>query len=247
MKTKISLLLTSTFIFAGGCAVGPDYQAPAATAPAQWSEPLAGGESAQSADVAVWWKSFNDPELNSLVERAVQANLDLKIAAARVREARAKYGLAEADLGPTVDATSSFSRQGTSTHQPVLGSLPIPGNVPFVNNVYQAGFDASWEIDVFGGTRRAVEAAQADLAATEYNRQDAQVTLVAEVARNYVELRGFQQRLAITLHNIQAQTDALTLTQDRSKKGIGSDLDVQLANTVLAQTHAQVPALENGI
>ena len=160
MKTKTSILLTSLTLLAGGCAVGPDYHAPAANAPAQWSEALAGGETNQAAAVAAWWQTFNDPELNSLVERAVQANLDLKIAEARVREARAQYGIAAADFGPTVDANSSFARQATSTHQPVLGSLPIPGNVPFVNNVYQAGFDASWEIDVFGGTRRAVEAAQ---------------------------------------------------------------------------------------
>jgi NodT family efflux transporter outer membrane factor (OMF) lipoprotein len=247
MKTKTSILLTSLTLLAGGCAVGPDYHAPAANAPAQWSEALAGGETNQGAAVAAWWQTFNDPELDSLVERAVQANLDLKIAEARVREARAQYGIAAADFGPTVDANSSLARQATSTHQPVLGSLPIPGNVPFVNNVYQAGFDASWEIDVFGGTRRAVEAANADLAATEYSRQDAQVTLVAEVARNYVDVRGYQQRLAIAQHNIQAQTDALTLTKDRAKQGIGNDLDVQQAATVLAQTQAQVPTLESGV
>jgi NodT family efflux transporter outer membrane factor (OMF) lipoprotein len=247
MKTHTHLVLILPALLAAGCTVGPDYQAPAVTAPAQWSEALAGGETAEATNVEAWWKSFNDPELNSLVERAAQANLDLKIAAARVRGARAQYGIAAADLGPTVDATSSVSRQGTSTHQPVLGSLPIPGNVPFVNNVYQVGFDASWELDVFGGNRRAVEAANADLAATEYNREGAQLTLVAEVARNYVELRGFQQRLAIAQNNIQAQTDALTLTQDRARKGIGSDLDTQQANSVLAQTQAQVPTLESGV
>ena len=247
MKTNISLLLASFTLLAAGCAVGPDYKAPAANTPAQWSEPLAGGETAQTASVATWWKNFNDPELNSLVERAVAANLDLKIAESRVREARAQAGIAEADFGPKVDASGSAQRQATSTHQPVLGSLPIPGNVPFVNNVYQSGFDASWEIDVFGGTRRAVEGANAEVAAAEYSQQDVQVSLIAEVARNYVEARGFQWRLAIAQENIKAQTDALGLTKDRFQKGIGNDLDVQQANTVLAQTQAQIPVFENGL
>jgi len=246
MKTKISLLLVSLTLLAG-CAVGPDYHAPTLNAPAQWSEPLAGGESSNATAIATWWKNFHDPELDALVDRAVAANLDLKIAGARVREARAQAGIAEADFGPTVDASSSALRQAASKNQPVLGALPIPASVPFVNNVYQAGFDAAWEIDVFGGRRRAAEAATAEVAASEYNQQDAQVTLVAEVARNYIEVRGFQQRLAIARQNIQAQEDALAIAQERSKKGISSDLDVQQAATVLAQTQAQVPSFESGL
>jgi len=247
MKTKSSTLSLSLVLLAGGCTVGPDYHAPALNAPAQWSEPLAGGENAREASVATWWKTFNDPELSSLVERAVAANLDLKIAAARVREARAQAGEAEANLGPTVDGTAGAQRQGASRNQPVLGSLPIPSSVPFVNNVYQTGFDASWELDVFGGNRRAVEGANANVAAAEFNRIDAQVTLVAEVARNYLAVRGYQQRLAIAQQNLNAQKDSLSIAQERSKKGISSDLDVQQAATVLAQTQAQVPALENGL
>jgi NodT family efflux transporter outer membrane factor (OMF) lipoprotein len=247
MKTKTSLLFASLSLLAAGCAVGPDYQKPAANAPAHWSEPLAGGETGQTASVATWWKNFNDPELNSLVERAVAANLDLKIAESRVREARAEAGISEAAFGPTVNANGSAVRTATSTHQPVLGSLQIPGNVPFVNNVYQAGFDASWEIDVFGGTRRAVEGANAEVVAAEYNQKDVQVTLIAEVARNYVEARGFQRRLAIAQENIKAQSDALGLTKDRFQKGIGNDLDTQQASTVLSQTQAQIPVFESGL
>ncbi len=247
MKTKISTLPLSLVLLAGGCTVGPDYHAPALNAPTQWSEPLAGGENAREVSIATWWKNFNDPELNSLVERAVAANLDLQIAAARVRETRAQAGEAEANLGPTVDGTAGAQRQGASRNQPVLGSLPIPSSVPFVNNVYQAGFDASWELDVFGGNRRAVEGAQANVAAAEFNRRDVQVTLVAEVARNYLAVRGYQQRLAIAQQNLTAQKDSLSIAQERSKKGISSDLDVQQAATVLAQTQAQVPTLENGL
>ncbi len=247
MKIKIPTLSLSLTLLAGGCTVGPDYHAPALNAPAKWSEPLAGGEQAQPVSVATWWKSFNDPELDSLVERAVAANYDLQMAAARVREARAQAGEAEANLGPTVDANAAVQRQGTSRNQPVIGSLPIPSSVPFVNNVYQTGFDASWELDVFGGNRRAVEGANANVAAAEFNRLDVQVTLVAEVARNYLAVRGYQQRLSIAQQNLTAQKDALSIAQERSKKGISSDLDVQQAATVLAQTQAQVPTLENGL
>ena len=157
MKMNPVLILTVLAIVTGGCAVGPNYQRPAVSAPTQWSEPLAGGETNATVELAAWWKNFQDAELDSLINRAVQSNLDLQIAQARVREAREQYGIAVASFLPTVDASGSFAKTETSHHQPVLGSLPIPANIPFENDVYQAGFDASWEIDVFGGTRRAAQ------------------------------------------------------------------------------------------
>src|SRR5208282_549753 len=119
--------------------------------------------------------------------------------------------------------------------------------IPFENNVYQAGFDASWEIDVFGGNRRAVEAGKAEVAAAEFGRRNVLVTLLGEVARNYVELRGCQRRLEIATNNLKTQEEALALTQDRFNKGLTSDLDVQQAKTLLANTRAAIPLLENGI
>ena len=119
--------------------------------------------------------------------------------------------------------------------------------MPFDNNVYQAGFDASWEIDVFGGNRRAVEAGKAEVAAAEFGRRNVLVTLLGEVARNYVELRGCQRRLEIATNNLKTQQDALALTEDRFKKGLTSDLDVQQAATLLANTRAVIPTLETGI
>ena len=120
-----------------------------------------------------WWTNFNDPELNSLVDRAVRSNLDLKIAEARVRAARAERQMTYADLWPSANASGSYARSLESEHQPLIGNLPstVKHQIHFENNVYQAGFDASWEIDVFGGTRRAVESASAQMAATEYERQ----------------------------------------------------------------------------
>ena len=122
---------------------------------------MTGGETNLEPSIASWWKSFNDPQLDSLVERAVRTNQDLRIAEARVREARALYRIASSQLWPTVDAGGSYARQNQSKNQPVLGSLPMPQGIPYENNVYQAGFDASWEVDVFGGNRRGVEAGEA--------------------------------------------------------------------------------------
>jgi NodT family efflux transporter outer membrane factor (OMF) lipoprotein len=227
-----------------GCTVGPTYRPPASKGLQQWSPALAGGETTNSGSVAFWWKNFNDPELSSLIERAVASNLDFKIATARVREARAQYRETEADLWPTVGTSASYERQLQSMNQPLLGSIPLPPNVPFENNVYQASFDASWEIDVFGGKRRATEAAKAEVAASEFGRRDTLVTLLGEVSRNYVDARATQRRLVIARENIKAQEDDLVITQDRFKHGLTSDLDVRQAATLEASTRADIPTLE---
>ena len=217
MRAARQFMVAVLFGLLSGCTVGPTYHPPAIKALAQWSPALAGGETTNSASVAFWWKNFNDPELNSLIERAVTSNLDLKIAAARVREARAQYRETAADLWPTVGTSASYERQLQSMNQPLLGSIPLPPNVPFENNVYQAGFDASWEIDVFGGKRRATEAAKAEVAASEFGRRDMLVTLLGEVSRNYVDARATQRRLTI---------------------------DVRQAATLEASTRADIPTLE---
>jgi NodT family efflux transporter outer membrane factor (OMF) lipoprotein len=247
MKNNHLLILAVLAIASGGCAVGPNYQRPAVSAPAQWSTALAGGETNSAVELAAWWKNFHDRELESLINRAVQSNLDLQIAQSRVREARAQYGIAVAGFLPTVDASGSYARTETSHHQPVLGSIPIPSDVPFENDVYQAGFDAAWEIDVFGGTRRAAQSARAGVDASEFDRRDTLVTLLAEVARDYVDVRGYQRWLAIANENIEAQSNALAITQDRFAKGLTSDLDVQQAGTLLATTRAEIPTLENSL
>jgi multidrug efflux system outer membrane protein len=251
MKSNHLLLMALPVFLASGCAslpsVGPDYHAPAVRTQTQWAEPLTGGETNSAAATAAWWKNFHDAELNSLIERGVSSNLDLRIAQARVREARAQYGAASADFWPTVDASSSYTRLRESQHQPLLGSLPVPAGIPFEDDYYQAGFDASWEIDVFGGKRRAFESARAQLSASEFDQRDVLVSLFGEVARNYVGLRGFQQRLAIANENIATQEKSLAITRNRFTNGLATDLDVQQATTVLANTRAQVPTLEGSI
>ncbi|MGD0542141.1 MAG: efflux transporter outer membrane subunit [Tepidisphaeraceae bacterium] len=244
LRTVLVFLAAASIV---GCTVGPDYHRPPSNPPTQWSETLSGGETNKSPSIATWWKSFNDPELDSLVARAVHSNLDLRIAEARVREARAQRGIVDADFWPSVDTSASYARARESANQPLLGQLDLPPSVSLENDVYQAGFDASWEIDVFGGTRRAAEAANAQIAAAVYSRQDVQVTLVSEVARNYIEARSFQRRLAIARQNIKAQQDTVALARDRYKQGLTNSLDAEQAATVLAQTETQVPLLENGL
>ncbi len=239
----LALVATGSML---GCLVGPDYRPPATRAPRQWSEPLAGGETSSRTSLAEWWRDFHDPELDSLVARALDANLDLRLAQARVREARAERGLAGAALAPSMNVSGSTAREKQSANQPLFSGL-LPPDTPLTSDVYQAGFDATWELDLFGGARRGAEAADADLAAAGFSLADAQVTLVAEVARNYVTARGYQQRLAIARENLAAQRDIVTLARSRYQQGFTSSLEPDQAATVLAQTEGQVPALEAGV
>ena len=241
----LSFVLLPTMI-AGGCAVGPNYHRPEVSTPARWGEPMAGGETNGPVSIAGWWRNFHDQELDSLVDRAVQSNLDLRIAQARVREARAEYGIAVGNLGPTVDASALYSYQRQSQTQPIIGTFPVPGSA-FQYNLYQSGFDASWEIDVFGGQRRAVESAKAQVAAFEFGERDVLISLLGDVAVNYVDARGYQQQIEIADENIQAQEQSLAITQKRFKHGLVSNLDVQQAATLLATTRATVPTLETSL
>jgi outer membrane protein, multidrug efflux system len=160
-----------------------------------------------------------------------------------VREARAQRGIAEADYYPQVDATGSATRQRASQNAFGTGSgVPVSGGT---SNLFQAGFDASWELDVFGGVRRSVEAANADVQAAVEDRRNTLVTLLAEVARNYVELRGLQRQIAITNENINSQQQTVELTQTRFQAGIANDLDVARAQAQVANTRAVLPTLLN--
>ncbi len=242
MKAKFRALALGCLGLLSGCTVGPNYHPPHASVPGQWAEPLANGETNLSATDAGWWKTFHDPELDSIIARAVHSNLDLRLAGSRVREARAQRGIVAANYWPSADASGSFTQERISKN-----GFPIfPPTIPLQANVYQAGFDASWELDVFGGTRRAVEAANADISAAEYGRRQTLVSLLGEAARNYVEARGFQRRLAIARQNIKTQEDLLALTRERYQAGLSSDLDVQQSATLLATTEAEVPTLETG-
>lgn len=240
-----------------GCMVGPNYRTPQTLVPASWSEEQHGAE-VRTAATAHWWTTFKDPLLESLITRAVQANWDLRTAVGRVREAHALRGVAGADLWPTVNASGSYTRQRSSENAIPLslggsnaGASGAPS--PFLQgleldqDLFRTGFDASWELDLFGDVRRAIEAADADLAASQEALRDTLVSLVAEVARNYIEVRGFQRRLAIAWDNLRAQQQILTLTQDRFSAGLTSELDVAQATSQLATTRSQIPPLETSV
>jgi NodT family efflux transporter outer membrane factor (OMF) lipoprotein len=236
-RRNAALIALAAFLAA--CASGPDYKEPQSRLPAAWSElSRAGGASATVGGrppLASWWTTFRDPVLDSLVERALASNPELRLAQARVREARALRGLAEADLLPSVDAAGSWTR--------VRGDGLLPPGADA--DLFRAGFDASWEIDVFGGVRREIEAADADLSASVEERRDVLVTVLAEVARNYVELRGAQRFATIARANTQAQRETLDLTRTRLEAGLASDLDVARAEAQVRTTAADIPVIES--
>ncbi len=239
MKRILSVMLAGAALWGAPVSWG-------ATIPAQFHSQAAGA----SGDPAIeqWWRSFHDPELDSLIQRAMHANIDLRIAASRLLEARAARGVSRADLLPSAETGNSFQRVRGGLTQGIF--RPNAGSqssllAPFETNIFQQGFDASWEIDFFGGKRHALEAATADVAAADEARHETLVSLLAEVTRNYSELRGTQRRLAIALDNIRLQADSLDLTKVRAEAGLGTELDVERQASQLAATQATVPALES--
>ncbi len=217
-------------------AVGPDYSAPHIDMPAQWGEATGAISPASGAAMHRWWTLFQDPVLDSLVARALATNLDLRIAETRIREARAQRRLTAAAGMPALDIGGSYTNSRRSENIPSGGSS---------QDLFQTDFDAGWEIDVFGGIRRQIEAADAVLAATVEDQRDVLVTLEAEVARNYFELRASQQRLAIALENIRIQEQTVELVRNKFQIGLGSELETVQAETLLSLTKAEVPALES--
>ena len=233
------LVALAVAVLAGCATVGPDYVPPRTTAPAAWNAPLQGGltVSTDSRNLAAWWTTLNDPELSKLIERAVARNRDLKKAEARIREARARRGLSRAGLYPTLDATGSVTRS--------RGSAETGGAT--TSDLFSAGLDASWEIDLFGGVRRSVEAADADLQAAGEDLHDTLVSLLAEVALNYVDLRTGQARLAVTEASLKSQEETHRLALWRFQAGLGDDLAAQQARYTMESTRAQIPALHTAI
>jgi outer membrane protein, multidrug efflux system len=235
-------LLGAVSLLETGCNVGPNYHTPKVVTPAEWAMTLAGGETNYPGDLAVWWKSFGDSELDSLVATAISSNLTLRVAEARIRQARAERGIIAANEGPSIGTEASYSRNRFG----VNGFPPLPPDTPFDFNLYSAGFDAAWEVDIFGGTRRAVEAADAQILAAKFGRDDVLRSLLGDVAGNYIQARVFQQRLVITKRNIEAQQRIVDLTRDQLRTGLTTELNLREAEALLTSTEAQVPSLETG-
>ncbi|WP_312163270.1 efflux transporter outer membrane subunit [Phenylobacterium sp.] len=228
--------LTAPALFAlalGACAVGPDYKAPD-TAPAVFHNADAAAFTAAGPE-ADWWRQFEDPVLDQLVARALSANLDLKVAVARVAEARAIFTDTRLDQAPRVGlaGASSQSRQ----------QQPGSGDARVESETYSLGFDAAWELDLFGRVRRGVEAAGAEAGAARAELRDVQVTVAAETARNYFELRGAQARLDVARRNLETQRETVRITQARFDVGGADPIDIESATARMKATEATIPAL----
>lgn len=219
-------------------AVGPDYQPQTPVAMAGWSPTGIDDPSViraeTSGDLSQWWQRFDDPLLSELVEAALQASPDLRSAQARLREARARRDIAGSARYPGVTAGGSAS---TSRSSEETGS----GDT---RDFFSVGFDAGWELDVFGGVRRGVEAAEADLESAEASLNGTRISLAAEAALGYIDVRTQQLLLDIARANLESQSETLQLTEWRAQAGLVSSQDVEQARSSREQTRAQIPALQ---
>jgi outer membrane protein, multidrug efflux system len=231
-------------MIAAGCKVGPDYHRPQVSVPVAWSGPKIGVEPNEASQQALvqWWTSFHDPTLTSLVSSAIQSNLDVRQAEARVLQARAVWGVAAGGLWPTLNAKGSATRSRSPIQSGQSGQFG--GSSGVTRNLFQTGLDAAWELDLFGGKRRNVEAAAADVQAAEEDRRDVLVTLTAEVATTYINLRTAQQQVAVAENNLRAQKHVAELTRQRFEGGLASGLDVANAEAQTATTAAQIAPLQ---
>lgn len=214
---------------------GPDYRQPQSQLPANWSTALTGSPAAKMDDISRWWMIFNDPVLTELIEKAQAGNRDLYQAEARLREARARRQLASANLLPTSSLTTSAGQSGNS-EATGLGTT---------SELYSHSLDASWELDIFGKKRRAIEAAEATRQAAQEDLRDVLVSLCAEVALNYVDVRGYQTRLKITEDNLAAQNETYDITRWRYQAGLTTQLDVDQAKLTMENTRAGIPSLRS--
>lgn len=239
-RSTVAALLLLLILLAGCAAVGPDYVTPPTKAPAAWHSLVPTGlkvSATSPEELAHWWTVFNDPVLTGLVEQAAADNTDLRQARARLREARARWGMSHADRFPTLDGSVS----ARSSH------ISEESGSSITSERYSAGFDSRWELDLFGGKRRAEEAASADLEVSREDLHDVLVSLLAEVSRNYVEMRSYQARLVLTRKNIETREETTALVRQRQATGLAAQLEVEQAVTSLEQARAQIPTLETNL
>lgn len=226
-----------------GCAAGPDFVQPDSGLGGAVLVPrpdyAAGVPATDAAVPSKWWVLFNDPMLTELQARAQDGNLDFKIAVERIEQSRAQLGIAAAQLLPTVAAGAGFAREALSEH----GKLAALGAPSSPSNFWQVGFDAGWEIDLWGRAQRAREGAAAALEATVYEREAARVALAAEVGRTYLQLRGTQAQLAIARDNQAVAERILGLTESRRRNGVATGFEMATARAQLATTRGMIPKL----
>lgn len=237
---RTAALTTALSATLAGCASWspPTPELPATVIPANWSAtavaPSTGALPPAAANaLRQWWQRFNDPLLSALIEQALQANTSIRSAQAALQQSRALRDVKIAGLRPGVSASGSAQRADSDTS----GS----------SNSFRAGLDASWEPDVFGGNRSALNASEADARVAEASLADIQISMAAEVALAYIQLRGQQAQLTIARNNLASQQETLQITDWRAQAGLVSSLEVEQARAAQAQTNAQIPSLEAGI
>jgi len=235
----VTLLVLSAFLLSA-CAVGPDYVRPQPAAPAQFERADAATETTEP--VAEFWQRFEDPVLTRLVQESLVANHDLRGALARVEQAFALARLQGYDRLPTVTAEGGYTESQTSADQ----APGVPAQA-LETEIYDAGAVAFWELDLFGRVRRSIESSRAEAAAAEADLRALQVSIAAEVARSYFELRGHQEQLRIAQDNAANQRETLNLTELRLKAGRGTEFDTARARAQLESTLSRIPALEADI
>ena len=230
-------------ILLGGCAVGPNYKPPQTSVTSAFANTPTNGASADEVALATWWKGFNEGKLDGLIAHGITNNYDLRIATANLKEARAQRRFVTFDLAPTVVANAGYENR-------LLSKAAAPPGTPRdarQGEFYDASFDATWELDLFGRVRRSVQVANAQVGSVEATRLDVLVSVTAEVARNYFELRGLQNQLAVAHKNADVQSETLKITQSRLDGGRGTDFDVSRSRSLLNLTLSSVPPLEAAI
>jgi NodT family efflux transporter outer membrane factor (OMF) lipoprotein len=260
------LVLVAAVLLLCGCTMGPDFKRPDASAPDTWTgtsvKPAASMPVAEPMDPD-WWRLFHDNELTTLEEHVATENLDVRVATIRLAESRAQLGVAQADAYPNLEANGSYQRVKASNNGQFSGLAPtatssssaangaagnstggVSGSTIPALDIYQYGFDSTWELDLWGKVRRSVEAADANVTTNEETRRDTLLTSLAEVARDYVQLRGTQVRLQIARDNLKTAQQSQELTRERAAGGVTTDLDVANASAQVATFAAEIPPLE---
>lgn len=240
-----------------GCEVGPNYHRPQEKVQSNWVSPPTTQASVivqEPIQVQRWWTTFSDPTLNSLIKRAALQNLDLASAAERIRQARATVGVSTSGFFPSVNATGSYSRSfsgsggntvvvtssGVGTGTSTGGTTTTKHVGPKPTDFWQAGLDATWELDLFGGVRRSIEAANYTLEAAQEDRRDVLVTVLGEVATDYIALRGYQQEIAIAQENLALQVRNADIARKKKALGTATDLDIANADAEVFTTRSEI-------
>jgi NodT family efflux transporter outer membrane factor (OMF) lipoprotein len=238
-RLSVSSLIAAMLLFSGCTMVGPDFIKPEAPVEKEWLEARDAAIKTEAANYKDWWAAFNDPVLNSLVDTAYQQNLPLQISGIRIFQARAQLGVVVGNAYPQLQ-----QGRGGADYNRISENSPNSLNIDDSFWQYDVGFDAAWELDIWGKFRRAIESGMASMETAIANYDDALVSLTSEVARTYALLRIFEERLEIARHNVKIQRRSLEIAEIRFKAGAVTELDVAQAKSLLKSTEALVPRFE---